>query len=256
MEVYKVINNNIRSHIINSNIVEYNIRKAYPTILNEIDPEKYGYLLSLSKDQYVEEINKIFETEGMKIRKAIGKRTIEIYNEWLERNKIRPTNFLATTTDSIIICNQIAPINGIDDFYFRNKDKISYTSLFYIDNDTYILFDRITKKIKIQSKSEDPYISDYPFVKKILKDVCCVCNEYSDEKRYECLRRLSKLRMKYITSEDQTIYADVLHKGEYKYNINDSLVYTPNLYQETGDVTLVKDDNYIHFVFPLIQSIL
>ena len=256
MEVTRVINNNIRSHIINSNIVEYNIRKAYPTILNELNPDKYGYLLTLGKEQYIEEINKIFTTEGASTRKDISKRTIEIYNEWLSRNKIRPSNFLATTTDSIIICDQIAPINGIDDYYFRNKDKISYTSLFYINNDTYILFDRITKKIKIQCKSDDPYVSDYPFVKKILKDVCCVCNEYTVEHRMECLRRLSKLRLKYINCEDKSVYGDILHRGEYKYNINDSMVYTPILYEETEDISLIKDDNYINFVFPLIQSIL
>ena len=72
----------------------------------------------------------------------------------------------------------------------------------------------------------------------------------------ECLRRLSKLRLKYINCEDKSVYGDILHRGEYKYNINDSMVYTPILYEETEDISLIKDDNYINFVFPLIQSIL
>ena len=42
MIISKVINNNIKSHIINSNITEYNIKRAYPTILSHIDKNKYA----------------------------------------------------------------------------------------------------------------------------------------------------------------------------------------------------------------------
>lgn len=252
--LYKVINNSIRAHIINSNIVEYNIERAYPMILSSID-NKYEYLLDLTKNEYIEEINTIFTT-NRDIRKKVEAKTIDIYNEWLKRNKILQGNFIATTTDSIIICNQIAPINQIDGFVFRNKDKVSYTSLFSINPTTYILFDRVTKRMKIQGKFNDPFVSTYPFVTKILKDVCCVCNEFTYETRNESLKKLAKLRTKYLCSEDKTIYADILNQGHYKYNVNGSMVYTPSLYPSEDDCNLVIEDNYINFMLPLIQSLL
>lgn len=251
--VDKVINNNINSHIINSNIVEYNIAKAYPTILSMLDP-RYEYLLDLSKDQYIEEINKIFSL-NKGIKKDIENKTIELYNDWLTRNRINKNNFIATTTDSIIINNQLAPINNIGDLVFRNKDKISYTSLFYINKDIYILFDRITKKLRICGVYKDPFINTYPFVNKVLKDLCCICNEYTYETKYDCLRRIGKLRFKYICSDDKTIYGDILHNGDYKYNIDGSFVYTPELYTEKDDINLVIEDNYMNFILPLIQSL-
>lgn len=254
MTISKVINNNIKSHIINSNITEYNIKRAYPTILKHIDENKYGYLDSLTKDQYVNEINDIFRMDR-NIKKKIEDKTIEIFNEWLSRNKINQNSFLATTTDSIIIKDQIAPINGVDDIFFRNKDKMSYTSLFYINDETYILFDRITKKLKIQGPYKDPFINDYPFVKKILKDVCCVCNDFTYETKIESLKKMSKLRMKYIMSDDKTIYGDITHNGDYKYNIENSFIYVPDYYKD-NDANLVIDDNYLNFILPLIQSLL
>ena len=250
--VEQVINNNITSHIINSNIVEYNIAKAYPTILSILDP-KYSYLLDLSKDQYIEEINKIFSLDNS-IKKKIEKKTIEIYNDWFFKNKINKNNFIATTNDSIIINNQLAPINDIDEFVFRNKDKISYTSLFYINKDTYILFDRITKKLKIRGTCKDPFINEYPFVTKMLKDICCICNEFSYETKYDCIKKLSKMRYRYICSDDKTIYGDILHNNEYKYNIDGNFVYTPNLYENSKDINLVTEDNYLNFILPLIRS--
>lgn len=254
MMVDKVINNNIKTHIINSNIVEYNIYKAYPTILASIDPERFGYLKSLTKDQYMHDIDELFINER-DIRKIIENKTIDIYNQWLKYNKIIPSNFLATTTDSIIIMDQIAPIDVIDNtIKFRNKDKVSYTSLFYINKDTYILFDRITKKIKIQTKINDPYINEYPFVKKILKDLCCICNEFNYEHKMDYYKRLSKLRMNYIAADDKSIYGDILHKNEFKYNIEGHIVYTPN-YDPTNDANLIIGDNYVNFVLPLIQSL-
>lgn len=254
MTISKVINNNIKGHIINSNIIEYNIKKAYPTILKLIDENRFGYLEDLTKDQYINEINDIFRTDR-NIRKKIEEKTIEIFNEWLIRNKINQNSFLATTTDSIIIKDQIAPINDFDDIFFRNKDKMSYTSLFYINGNTYILFDRITKKLKIQGPFKDPFINEYPFVKKILKDVCCVCNDFTYENKIESLRKLSKLRVKYIISDDKSIYADITHNGDFKYNIDNSFIYVPEYYKD-NDQNLVIDDNYLNFMLPLIQSLL
>ena len=253
MTVDRVINNNITSHIINSNIVEYNIAKAYPTILSMLD-EKYSYLLDLSKDQYIEEINNLFSTTPS-LKQKISEKTIELYNDWLNKNKITKNNFIATTTDSIIINNQLAAVNNIDDIIFRNKDKISYTSLFYINKNIYILFDRITKKLKIQGVYKDPFVNEYPFVKKFLKDICCVCNEFTYETKYDCLKQLAKLRYRYISSEDKTIYGDILHNGEYKYNIDGNMVYTSSLYDNSDNINLIIEDNYLNFILPLIQSL-
>ena len=154
-----------------------------------------------------------------------------------------------------VLGRNFPPINNIGDLVFRNKDKISYTSLFYINKDIYILFDRITKKLRICGVYKDPFINTYPFVNKVLKDLCCICNEYTYETKYDCLRRIGKLRYKYICSDDKTIYGDILHNGDYKYNIDGNFVYAPELYTSKDDINLVIEDNYMNFILPLIQSL-
>lgn len=252
MQLIKVINNNITKNIVNSNIIEYNIKKAYPTILTDID-RKYEYLLSLTKDQYVNEINKIFK-ENPHIKKEISDKTLQIYNDFLFMNNIKPESFLATTTDSILLVDQIAPINLFNNKYqFRNKDQISYTSLFYISKNVYILFDRISKNIKIVGIN-DSNVNSYPFVKKILKELCCVLNDYSLETKQNCLKQMRNLRINYLNSQDKEIYRSILNGNMFKYNIEGIVNYSDIILKEDDACVLMKDDNYLNFILPLFQS--
>lgn len=252
MQLVKVVNNNITKNIVNSNIIEYNIKKAYPTILADLD-NKYEYLLTLTKSQYVDEINKIFK-ENPGIKKEVANKTLQIYNDFLFTNNIKPESFLATTTDSILLVDQIAPINLFNDkFQFRNKDQTAYTSLFYIDRDIYILFDRITKNIKIVGIN-DPNINSYPFVKKYLKELCCILNDYSLETKQDCLKRLKNMRIIYLNSSDKDIYRSIDNNNMFKYNINGAINYSEIPLKEDDTCVLMKDDNYLNFVLPLFRS--
>ena len=251
--ITQVVNNKIRNHIINSNIVEYNIRKAYPTILSQINKNEYGYLTNLSKENYVKEINRLFK-ENSGLKKEISDKTIEIYNEWFTKNKIGLNNFLASTTDSIILIDRLASNNTIDDIYFRNKDKLSYTSAFYVTDNIFILFDKITKTIKIHGFN-DENINNYPFVKKILKELCQICNDFSLETKQFCLKKFADIRIKYINSSDFTIFGDITHFNEYRYLINDEFVYSPQL-KDNNSSTLIIEDNYMNFMLPIMQSLL
>ena len=252
MQLTKVVNNNITKNIVNSNIVEYNIKKAYPTILADIN-NKYEYLLSLTKSQYVDEINKIFK-ENPNIKKEVMNKTLQIYNEFLFMNNIKPESFLATTTDSILLVDQIAPINLFNNkFQFRNKDQVPYTSLFYINNDVYILFDRISKNIKIVGIN-DVNINSYPFVKKFLKDLCCILNDYSLETKPDCLKRMRNMRINYLNSQDKEIYRSIINNNMYKYNIDGAVNYSDIALKEDDTCILMKDENYMNFVLPLFQS--
>ena len=215
--------------------------------------KKYEYLLSLTKSQYVDEINKIFK-ENQNIKKEVMNKTLQIYNEFLFMNNIKPESFLATTTDSILLVDQIAPINLFNNKYqFRNKDQVPYTSLFYINNDTYILFDRVSKNIKIVGIN-DPNVNSYPFVKKILKELCCILNDYSIETKPDCLKRMKNIRINYLNSQDKEIYRSIINNNMYKYNIEGIVNYSDISLKEDETCVLMKDDNYLNFILPLFQS--
>lgn len=253
MVLNKVVNNNITTNIINSNIVEYNIKRAYPTILTNFN-KKYDYLLTLTKDQYVNEIDKLFK-EDKYLKNKIFDYTVALYNKFIVENKISEKNFLASTTDTLLIVDKIAPITKFDDIIeFKNKDKVNYTSLFYISPTSYILFDRVTKKIKTVGISNDPDVNSWVFVKKTLKDLCCILNEYSPENRYECMRKMKVSRINYLNNPDKNIYRSITNNNMFKYNMDGEIIYSEIQLTESENCVLMKDDNYMNVLLPLFRS--
>lgn len=253
MVLTKVVNNNIKSNIINSNIVEYNIKRAYPTILTKFD-ERYSYLLTLTKDQYVKEIDRLFK-EDKNLKNKIYDYTVALYNKFVVENHISEKNFLASTTDTLLIIDKIAPITKFDGIIeFKNKDRVNYTSLFYLTPTSYILFDRVTKKIKTVGISNNPDVNTWTFVKKTLKDLCCILSEYSVESRFECMRKMKLLRIAYLNSSDKNIYRSITNNNMLKYNINGDITYSDILLDEDENCVLMKDDNYINILLPLFRS--
>ena len=73
---------------------------------------------------------------------------------WLCHTKTYPArilNFLATTPDSILIKNQLAvktKFGEAKNVLIRNKENISYSSLFVVDKLHFILYDNMSKRLR------------------------------------------------------------------------------------------------------------
>lgn len=256
MVLTKLLNNNINNNIIGSTITEYDLKAAHTTALFLItgDQELYDTLMDLPKLERNIRIGKMIQANPS-LRKQIDAKVLELFNEFLAANNILESNFLATTPDSILIANQIATTLRFHEVaYFRNKEKISYSSLFYINRNKFILFDRMTKRMRIKGCGDEDKTKNYPFVKRTLTDICCILDDSQAIGNINCLRRLKQVRINYIYTDDINIYRDITHDNMFKYMIDGKLEYSSVRLKEDNNCQLINQDNYINFILPLIQS--
>lgn len=256
MVLTKLLNNNIRANIIGSTITEYDLSAAHPTALYLINGNKaqYDRLMDLPKLERNITIGKMIK-KNPDLRKQIDAKILELFNEFIKANNILEENFLATTPDSILITNRIATVMRFQDIaYFRNKEKISYSSLFYINRTTFILFDRLTKRMRIKGLGDEKKTRNYPFVKKILTDLCCVLDDSQRLGYIPCLRRLKQIRINYIYNEDINVFRDIKNNNMFKYIVDGRTIYSEVKLKEDDGCILVKSDNYMNFILSLIQD--
>lgn len=252
----KLLVNRIYSNITQSTITEYDLKAAHASALYFIKGENlYNELTSLPKLERNIRIGKMI-AQDKNLRKEIDDMIIGWFNRFLEENKILGCNFLATTPDSILIKNQIATKLSWDNnkVYFRNKEKINYTSLFIIDKHKFILFDRISKRLRIKGLGTEEITDKYPFVDLCLRDLCCILEDRATLGRINCLRKLKSFRIEYLLSENKSICRSVEHHNQYKYNVDGNIEYSDVLLKEDQNCILLKDDNYLGYIMPLMRS--
>lgn len=255
MELTRLINNNISNTIIGSNITEYDLKKAHPTVLALLYPNNpiFTSLISLPKSEYTIRIGNLIK-ENPLLRKQIDTKIIELFNKFLKANNISQTNFLGSTPDSLLIANQLASVTIFDNIAtFRCKEGVSYTSLFYISKTEYILFDRLTKRLRIKGVGQEEETNRYDFVKIVLKKICCIIDDSVNVDRIEILRRLKQIRLQYLTNTNINIFRDIKNKNMLKYIVDGRPVYSDIQLTESENCILDKSNNYINFILPLIQ---
>ena len=255
MELTRLINNNISSTIIGSNITEYDLKKAHPTVLALLYPNDplFNSLYLLPKSEYTIKIGNMIK-ERPTLRKEIDSKILELFNRFLKDNNISNTNFLGSTPDSLLISNQIASVTVFDNIaVFRCKEGISYTSLFYISKTEYILFDRVTKRLRIKGVGQEEETNKYEFVRNILKKICCIIDDSVNVDRIETLRRLKQIRFQYLTSTNIDIFRDIKNKNMLKYIVDNRPIYSDVPLTELDNCVLDKSSNYVNFILPLIQ---
>ncbi len=255
-KVNKLLVNNITSNITSSTITEYDLKAAHTSALYFIKGEEvYNHLKSLPKLDRNIEIGKMIAKEP-ELRKQIDNMVIGWFNMFLKENNILSCNFLATTPDSILIKNQIAVkqsfFNG--KVWFRNKEKITYSSLFIIDKRKFILFDRMSKRLRVKGLGSEENTDKYPFVSLCLRDLCCILDDSITLGHINCLRKLKNFRHEYINSDNAEIYRSVDNHNKYKYLINNEIIFSDILLKEDSSCKLLKDDNYINYLMPLMRS--
>lgn len=256
MELEKLLNNRITTNLVGSTITEYDLKSAHTTALYYLKGETiYNELSSTSKTERNIRIGCMIR-DDRQLRTDIDNLVLSWFNMFLKENKISKSNFLATTPDSILIKNQIPTKTTFNDgrVYFRNKEKISYTSLFIIDKNKFILFDRMSKRIRIKGLGIEEKTDKYAFVSQFLKKLCCILDDSLAIGRIDCLRKLKQLRINYLTGSNKEIYRSVDDDNKYKYELKNEIVLSDVYLEETVDCKLIISDNYINYVLPLIRS--
>ena len=256
MELTKLINNNVSKHLIGVNITEYDLRKAHITVLNLLYPndDRIRELSRLPKDQYTYKIGNMIK-QRPELRKEIDRKMLELFNEFLRDNKILTENLLCTTPDSLTICNQLAQKTIFQNTAeFRCKEGISYSSLFYYTSWKYILFDGLTKRLRIRGVGSEEETKNYPFVRTVLRHLCTLLDNSIVMDHNQLLKGLKDIRIEYMYNRDINIYRDISHKNQFKYNIDGKEIYSDTPLQEDENCILIKSDNYLNFIFPLIRS--
>ena len=255
MELTRLINNNVSTTIIGSNITEYDLKKAHPTVLALLYPNDpiFNSLGSLPKSEYTIKIGNLIK-ENPSLRKEIDNKILELFNRFLKVNNISNMNFLGSTPDSLLIANQLASVTTFDNIaIFRCKEGISYTSLFYISKTEYILFDRVTKRLRIKGVGQEEETNKFEFVRTVLKKICCIIDDSVNVDRIETLRRLKQIRLQYLTSPNVDIFRDIKNKNMLKYSVDGRPIYSDTPLTESDNCILDKSCNYMNFILPLIQ---
>lgn len=257
MVLNKLLNNNITTNIISSNIIEYDLKSAHTTALYFIKgKDVYDKLIAMPKLERNIQIGLMIKKEP-ELRKKIDDMVLSWFNMFLKENNIIDSNFLATTPDSLLINNQIAlktkfMENNI--VWFRNKEGISYTSLFIVNKQEFILFDRMTKRIRIKGLGIEEKTNTYMFVKKSLRDLCCILDDAQTIGRIKTLTKLKMFRISYINSDEIELFRSIEDDNKFKYIVDGKMVLSDVQLNEDNNCTLVKTDNYINYILPLIQS--
>ena len=66
---------------------------------------------------------------------------------------------------------------------------------------------------------------------------------------------LYKIRDKYADSKDKLMYASLLRGNKYQYLIDGERIESDGLIESEG-AELIRDDNYINFILPLMKIVL
>lgn len=258
-ELNKLINDNIKKSCYLSCIIEeYDIENAGATAIRFIIGEdEYHRLMSIEdKSERVREIG-LLRRNNRHLTDSITQLTLSWMNEFIRVNKITERNFLASTPDSLLIMGKVPVKTVFEDgkVVFRNKEKVKYTSLFYLKNghNKIILFDRYTKRIRIKGLGLESKTSEYPFINKYLKNFLSIIEDSISNGQIKTMKKIKTQKINYFNSSNPEIYRSITNENMYRYIIDGEEVYSDTLLEETKNCKLCVNDNYINFIYPLIR---
>lgn len=241
-------NPNIK-YCISTIVAEYDIASAHPTACYFIfGKEFYDSLMAMDKLSRNTEIGKMMAKDST-LHEKIAKLLLKWFNLFCEENNIRDTNFISSTRDSILLVNK-KPIktefeNGL--VKFRNKDG-EYTSYIRLHERFEILYDNISGALRIKGINTQ-LLENHPFIK-LFKQLLSVLEQSNTLTVSEGLKKLTKIRNKYITNTNMDIYRSIMDSNKFVYIIEEERILSDALIENES---LIKHDNYINFILPLIN---
>jgi hypothetical protein len=252
MKVFsKLIEMNPRiQYCISTLVAEYDIASAHTTACYFIfGKDMYDYLMSMDKLSRNTEIGKMMAKDPTLHEKIAGY-LLKWFNLFCEENNIRENNFISSTRDSILLVNK-KPIrtsfeNGL--VKFRNKEG-EYTS--YIRHGRLeILFDNISGSLRIKGINSQLYDNNRCIFIKLFKELLSVVEQSNSLILSDGLKKLTKIRTKYIYSQNMDMYRSLMDNNKFVYVIEGERILSDALMDRES---LIKHDNYINFILPMIS---
>lgn len=243
------------SFAVNTLITEYDIQRCHPSCMYFIKgPEFYKELMAMPKLDSNIKIGKMMR-EDPTLASKIGEIKLKYFNEFCRANNIKNSNFLSSTVDSMLLVNK-KPLktkfeNGV--INFRNKDGefTSYIRLSF-GREIEILYDGISGNIRIKGINEE-YIDNNPVFMKLFKQLLMLLEKANTLQQSELLRKLNYIRKKYIDSKDPLMWASIIEGNKYVYMVEGDKVMSEEYLPESSNNILVKTDNYVTFILPLVK---
>jgi hypothetical protein len=240
-------NPNIK-YCISTIIAEYDIASAHPTACYFIyGKEFYDKLMSMDKLERNTEIGKMMAKDSS-LHEKIAALLLSWFNRFCDENNIKESNFISSTRDSILLVNK-KPIKTIFEnglVKFRNKEG-EYTSYIRLDR-LEILFDNISGALRIKGINSQ-FLDNHPFIK-LFKQALSVVEQSNSLTISEGLKKLTKIRTKYIYANNQDMYRSIMDNNKFIYNIDGERFLSDALLE---DENLIKHDNYVNFILPMMQ---
>lgn len=248
--------NTLFDTIIGSTIVEYDMKSAGSTAIRSIKGESiYNELMSMDKKTRNIKIGLMMKnTKGLS--KKVNEFMLKYLNLFIKENKIKKTNFIYSTRDSIVIYNKIPMKTKFDNVEFVNKDGI-FSSMFRIKQLT-LFFDSMSGRI-IAKGINDEVVKKSTFLQRYLVKFLYTiesCQKSGDAKVFNTLRHM---RDYYIRSNNTSIYRDVMNENKLGIRYNNELIYVENeleLDSKNEEFSIAKDLNYTSIVLPIMRSVL
>jgi len=254
MRLEKLLSENpLITSAVGTTIAEYDIAAAAPTAIRYIcGVEVYNNLMKMDKAERNRQTG-LMQRDDSTLWPKIEKITLEWFNMFLETNHIENHNFIETTRDSLLVVGKIPTQLSFDKglINFVNKDG-SYTSYFRIDGRK-ILFDSMNNIIRIKGVS-DEYVQKSAFINKIIKPMISVLENDINAGSPAILKTLSKYRKKYIESSDLEIYRDLNSRNLFKFLQAENEIVEAEMITELDK--LIKSDNYVNYIMPIIKALL
>jgi hypothetical protein len=236
-------------YCISTIVAEYDISSAHPSACYFIfGKEFYDNLMAMDKLTRNTEIGKMMAKDPT-LHEKIAKLLLKWFNLFCEENNIRDTNFISSTRDSILLVNK-KPLktvfeNGI--VKFRNKEG-EYTSYIRLQDRLEILYDNISGALRIKGVANE-LLDNHPFIR-LFKQLLSILEQSDSLLIADGLKKLSKIRLKYISSQNIDMYRSLLDNNKFIYNIEGDRFLSDAL---LPNESLIKHDNYINFILPLIH---
>ena len=255
MVLEKLINvNTMFDTIIGGTICEWDIKSAGATAIRYIKGDAiYNNLMKLDKKERNITIGLMMRDE-----KGLSEKVNALMLEWLnlfiKENKIKTTNLINTTRDSIVIYNKLPMKTTFGNVEFRNKDGV-FSSMYRIKRIT-IYFDSMSGNISVKGVN-DEIVAKSSFLNKFLKKYLHnieSCQKSGDEKLFNILRHM---RENYINNHDNSIYRDLLSDNKLCVRYDGDMIYMDNdLESDDESFSIAKDINYVNIIMPIMRSVL
>lgn len=242
------------AYCIGTIINEYDIKRAHPTACYFIfGKDMYDQLMAMDKLKANTMIGKMMRDDPTLYPK-LEAQLKRFMNEFCVANNVDERNFVSSTRDSMILVNK-KPIktvfeNGLVNFVNKEGEYTTYIRL----NNLEILFDSMSGNMRIKGINEEYVEGNEPFVK-LLKQMLRFMERAKTMPFGQRLREMNKIRDKYADSKDKLMYASLLRGNKYQYLIDSERVESDGLIESEG-AELIRDDNYINFILPLMKIVL